>query len=307
MLKPLRQTIINRLWETYRDSTPQMQLIEKSLQAKGQQTLILDHFAIIDLPGPHSGIPQLSELFSALGYIKQGQDYLPDKQNDFLWMAESSSAGIPAKNVLPQVVVADFRPEEMPPAIRKIIEHYARQSQTISTTHIQQLAKQAELGCKSSAQQIHDILLPYLKGRDWPLPTMNEFYTVHEFNELLAWVLVFGRKPNHFTLSVHLLDGFDSLTAFHEFIERDLKLPLNHDGGVIKGGKASGIEQGSTEGMLQTVKLADGNIELPTGFVEFVWRYPHRESASNPIALWDDFFTGFVAQHANRVIQSLYL
>jgi hypothetical protein len=146
----------------------------------------------------------------------------------------------------------------------------------------------------------------YLSGRTWPLPSTREFRTVHEFNELLAWVLIFGHKPNHFTLSVHLLSEFPDLSAFHRFIEEDLQLPLNNEGGIIKGRKESGIAQGSTVGNPQNVSLSDGDVELPLGFVEFVWRYPQPHLASKPI-WWKDYFTGFVANHANRVIESLYI
>jgi hypothetical protein len=138
---------------------------------------------------------------------------------------------------------------------------------------------------------------------------VKEFTAVHEFNELLGWVLIFGRKPNHFTLSIHLLDYFENLNDFIQFITDEVKLTLNKEGGLIKGGKTVGIAQGSTQGQSLTVSLLDGNITIPTGFVEFVWRYPHASLPSNPHKprLWRDYFTGFVAQHADHVIESLYV
>lgn len=85
-----------------------------------------------------------------------------------------------------------------------------------------------------------------------------------------------------------------------------MNIQLNHEGGIIKGGRQAGIEQSSTAGKLQKIKLADGEIELPCGFVEFVWRFPHAHATAKPI-LWQDYFTGFIATHANRVIESLYI
>ena len=125
MLKQARQLIVNNLWTSYHSISPQIKLIEDSLQKKGTTSLILDHFAIIDLPGPHTGISHLSNIFSSLGYETRGRDYLADKQNDFLWMAEVDSENQPASSVLPQVVVADFRLQEMPRAVRNIIEKYS--------------------------------------------------------------------------------------------------------------------------------------------------------------------------------------
>ena len=44
-------------------SSPDMRLIETSLKQKGITNQALDHFAVIDLPGPESGIKQLRQNF----------------------------------------------------------------------------------------------------------------------------------------------------------------------------------------------------------------------------------------------------
>lgn len=300
MLKHIRQQVIHDLWMRYRANSVQMLAIEAALKQKGIADFVLDHFAIIDLPGPNTGIKQLSQLFAVLGYTMQGQDYLPDKQNDFLWMAEPD-IHLTANKVLAQVVVADFRLAELPDNIRAIIEKYASLAQPCPVSTIAQLIAR---GDKHSLTQAHALVLAYLTERDWPLPTTNEFYTVHEFNELLAWVLVFGRRTNHFTLSVHLLDHFTDLHHFNQFITEEVGLPLNTEGGSIKGSKTAGIAQSSTAGIAQTISLADGEITMPTGFVEFVWRHPRDARMQQPV-LWQDYFTGFIAQHADHVIESL--
>jgi hypothetical protein len=105
-------------------------------------------------------------------------------------------------------------------------------------------------------------------------------------------------------LSVHLNNYFSDLESFHQFIENEAQLKLNSEGGVIKGGESKGIAQGSTVGITKTIALVDGEIQLPHGFVEFVWRYPRAEKII-PV-LWGDYFTGFVAGNADRVIESLY-
>lgn len=274
-----------------------MQILGSALNQREIELTAFDHFAIIDLPGPHSGIPILQEIFTDLGFVERGKDYLADKQNDFLWMAEADCLSKPARDVLPQVVVADFRLEEMPNEISQIIKKYSSQCPDHLST-IRELIK------KEKFQPCLDLLLNYFSGRDWSLPTVNEFYLVQEFNELLAWVLVFGRRPNHFTVPVHLLDQFADLADFHAFIEEDTTLTLNKLGRIIKGGKANGIAQGSTMGVIKTIKLADGEIEIPTDFIEFVWRYPVGDMQHQ--GRWSDYFTDFVANHADRVIESLY-
>ncbi len=300
MIGKLRHDLIEILWRNYSTSTPHVKLIESCLQTNNIKLPTLDHLAIIDLPGARTGIRELQKIFNALGYTVKGKGYLPEKQNDFTWLAEHDSTDNAAADVLPQVVIADFRLEEMPVNVRDIICKYSDQAKPSPITEITRLLQQGDHNDASSA--ILTLLTDYFAGRDWPLPTLAEFHAVRDFNELLAWVLVFGRKPNHFTYSIHLMPEFTSLTDFHRFVENEVGLPLNQDGGVIKGGRAQGIEQGSTAGTPEHVQLADGSAELPLGFVEFVWRYSEKAQP----AMWNDYFTGFVANHANRVIQSLY-
>lgn len=293
MLHKTQQAILLSLWQNYCKITPHVKQIAWHLSKKNMTLPPIDHLAIIDLPGPNTGIRVLENIFSRIGYTLHGSDYLPEKQNDFAWLAANNTKGIPAKEALPQIVVADFRLDEMPNEIRDIIYHYSSQAPTSPLKIMTDM---------TDPEQLQQLFSHYLSGRDWPLPTTREFNLVHEFNELLAWVLVFGRRPNHFTYSIHLLPEFATLQEFHAFVINETGLSLNHDGGVIKGSREVGIQQGSTAGIPEDVALKDGTVQLPTGFIEFVWRYHHKP---NP-HLWEDYYTGFVANHANRVIQSLY-
>lgn len=305
MLRTFRKNIIQALWETYRKNSHDIQRLDIVLKQKNLHQYQLDHFAIIDLPGPNSGIPYMHQIFLSMGYTTQGNDYLADKQNDFLWMAEKNCSNLLATEALPQVVAADFRLEAMPMEIATIVQRYSNQIPPPPITEINTYIQRIADGDRSAMSPCAQLILNYFSGRDWSLPTVRDFHTIREFNELLAWVLIFGRRPNHFTLSVHLLDHFANLKDFNQFIEEEVELPLNQEGGVLKGGVGVGIAQSSTLGVPQTIQLADGNIEIPLGFIEFVWRYPNRADLPNP-KLWGDYFTGFIAQHANRVIESLY-
>lgn len=299
MLQPLRKAIIQTLWHAYLQHTPQMQIVAEGLSQKNITHLYLDHFAVIDLPGPHTGIAVMQKLFSLLGFTLRGQGYLPEKQNDFHWLAEENAEAMNAQEVLPQIVVADFRLDEMPKNISNIILKYASQARPFPFAQMESLL---ELNTQEASQQIHQLVTHYFSGRDWPLPTVAEFTIIKQFNELLAWVLVFGRRPNHFTLSIHHLDAFENLYQFLDVVSGEWQLELNQEGGMIKGGASVGLEQGSTTGVTQTVTLQDGEVPLPTGFIEFIWRFPQKQ----PATLWGDYFTGFIAANANRVIESLY-
>jgi len=296
-----RHELIKQLWESYQRSLNGIPDLMTSLNTLGIHSIPLDHLAIIDLPSKHSGIPTLLKLFSALGYEYRGCGYLADKQNDFVWMAESQADFKPVTEVLPQVVIADFRLDELPTHVKTIIEKYTRDIPPFS---------------------LDELSIQYFTDRPWPLPTVSDFRAVHEVNELLAWVLVFGRQPSHFGLSIHLMNSFvtpviasprfsrarqSRKSNYFNQLEDFLQLiqePLNRVGGVIKGTPEGGIIQSSTLGQPVSVELADGVVTLPERFIEFVWRYP--KSEINQPQQWGDYFTGFIAPQANVVIESVY-
>lgn len=289
--KNLPMLLIQKMWQNFYQTSEQMQILKKALAKINIHNIPLDHFALIDLPGPHSGRGKLIHIFSLLGYELRGEDYLPDKQNAFSWLAPRNVYSCPAKNALPQVVVADFRLDELPIEIRQIIEKYT-QWVPIRLTDLN----------TGNVTQNFNAILEFLAGRDWPLPTRQDYFIVREFNELLAWVMIFGRKPNHFSLSIHLLDVFSDLLDFINFVNKHTPLVLNTTEGLIKGNIHMGIAQSATLGLSQTIQLADGPITIAGEFIEFVWRYPLIASPHK----WSDYYTDFIAKQANNVIESLY-
>jgi Domain of unknown function (DUF1338) len=302
LFKKVRRDLIQNLWQFYKNVTPEAALLEDAL-AKHNETLVLDHCAIIDLPSPHSGMNKLAEIFTAIGFTVQGRDYLPEKQNDFLWMAEIDAHEREAIEVLPQIVLADFRLEELAPHVRATIEKYTRHINKSIVPEVHALCREVDSNNIDAAKRLVTLLSTYLTRRDWPLPTLADFKMVAAANELIAWVLVFGRCPNHFTIGVHLLKNFNTLGAFNDFATEHLQLNLNKIDNIIKGAPHMGIEQSSTLGAMRPINLNDGQIELPGYFVEFVWRHA---KASHPPIQWQDYFTGFIAGNANRVVESLY-
>ncbi|MDQ8039259.1 MAG: DUF1338 domain-containing protein [Rickettsiella sp.] len=306
MLNQVKQLVIKQLWHSYMADLRPVSHMQTVLQQQYNEVLSLDHFAIIDLPGPHTGIVSLIKLFSFLDYEVRGQDYLPEKQNEFFWLAEKSSSTAYAVEALPQVVVADFRREALVPEVRKIIDAYASQSKPLNIEKLLNLWELALAQDRVAALELVNLIMDYLKGRDWPLPSIEEFEIVKNYNELLAWVLVMGRQVNHFAWSIHLSKNFSNLQAFNQFVSEILLIALNEKGGVIKGQLEKGIEQSSTSPITKKVVLIDGTIDLPDRFIEFVWRYSVLPTGERP-NLWKDYFTGFVANHADRVVESLYL
>lgn len=307
-LSKIRKTLVHELWKRYLNEIPHAKAIFDfiSLANKNINNIILDYFAIIDLPSQNSGIPVLRQIFSALGFIIQGSDYLPEKQNAFQWMVEETADENLAVEVLPQVVLADFRLEELSLSIRKIVEKYIRQIKPCPLTYsdIENYIRKLQQGDEAAGDELLSLLISYFNMREWALPSLADLKAVQEANELLAWVLLFGRKPNHFTISVHLLPNYRDLRDFHDKLPATLHCSLNNQGNIFKGSPELGIVQSSTMGELKEVQLIDGTAVIRDSFMEFIWRYPKTNSTSPN--LWRDFHTGFIAGNANQVVESLY-
>lgn len=306
MLNQVKKLMIRQLWHNYAVDLWPVSRIQTTLQEHTDEVFQWDHFALIDLPGPDTGIEPLTYLFTQLGYEIRGRDYLAEKQNDFVWLAEQSVETLRVEDALPQVVVADFRREALAPEVRKIIDAYASQSKPLDVEQLSYLKKRVLTEDKAALYELLCFVIQYLQGRDWPLPTVKEFTTVKNSNELLAWVLVMGRQVNHFGWAIHLSKKFKNLNAFNHFVSETLNIPLNKKSGVIKGQIEQGIEQSSTAALTKPISLADGVIDLSDRFIEFVWRHPVVSVNRKP-RFWEDYFTGFVANNANSVVESLYL
>jgi len=304
-MKLLNQTdrhLIDVLWNDYVAGIAHVKTLRHYL-LESKKKIVLDHLAIIDLPSPYTGVDVLAHLFSSLGFRVQGRDYLPEKQNAFLWLVEQDAYLKSADDMLPQVVVADFCLSELSISIRTIIQKYTAQIQASPLPSIQRLAGQAYLGNQTSADKLLRLLLDYFT-RAWALPSVSDFRAVHEANELLAWVLLFGRKPNHFAISVHLLGGFKDLAEFHSDLPSNIGCVLNEQGTLIKGNRQIGVAQSSTMADFIACQLSDGNIRVRDRFIEFIWRYVKHEGPT--ATQWCDFHTHFIAANANQVIESLY-
>jgi hypothetical protein len=282
----VRQHVVALLWQRYLQECLQAQRIAQVFAAS---PLVLDHFAIIDLPSQHTGIATLNQIFAAIDFLPQGRDYLADKQNEFMWLASADAEMQAATAVLPQIVIADFDLAKVPNKISDIIMQYANQAPAFPWREFHQQCGKVYHDDQMIADQLIQLIVSYCFQRDWQMPSAEDYRAVKTYNELLAWVLLHGRKINHFGLAIHHLKKFPDLTAFNYFIVNDLSIPLNQQGGIVKGTPEKGITQSSTES------------ENDQPFIEFVWRFSNKESPW----YWKDYFTGFIGNQANYVIESI--
>lgn len=295
MLSVVRKKVIYKLWENY------IKCIDFYPKLFKQQP-ILDHLAIIDLSSWRSGRRELKRIFERIGFEEKGTGYLPDKQNDFLWMREKQFGATKFGESLPQLVLADFRNELFSEGTQELIVRLTEQMPQFDFDLLDRNIKALENGDPFATSAICEQILEYLQNPQWRVPTKVEYEQLRKENNLLAWVAVFGRKVNHFGVCINGVKGFKNLNEFVEHIKNAELTQLNNIEGEVKGGDADGIAQASSIGSPITIKLEGGIVNANQSFMEFVWRYPRAEK---PVT-WNDYFNGFVANNATYVIESLY-
>jgi hypothetical protein len=257
---------------------------------------VLDHLAIVDLPkSNNTGIPFLKKIFTKLGFEQRGEGYLPDKMNDFIWVTDPESDGMEAKKPLPQIVLADFRINLFSTKAQEVLNKYINQATPFDFENFDSLLVK-------NPKKAGAYLKSYLTKRSWPKPTLEDYHLMHSENQLLAWVLLFSRKVNHFGVNLSFDNDFKDLEEYNTYLKTIDGITLNNIDGEVKGGAHDGISQSSTLGNTIKVELDGQTIETTNSFMEFVWRYPK----NNHPHLWNDYFNGFIAKNANRVIESLY-
>jgi hypothetical protein len=260
----------------------------------------LDHFAIVELNSVNSGITHLQKIFEIIGFCKRGEGYLPEKINDFIWMLHDNNAGVDPASMIPQVILADFRADMLSKKNRNIVDKYAKYYPNINFSYLEKAVASNEM-----EQEVVQYLFNHMNCRFWPLPTYKEYMSLKEENELMAWVLLFGRVVNHFGVCIYTTGEYDSLADFNDKARRLYNIGLNNVEGEIKGSKKIGLEQSSSVGSVTYFDLDGGTVEVNDAFLEFVWRHPVKDCNTTP-KIFDDFYQDFLPSNANNIVESVY-
>lgn len=292
MIHHLQQSLINKLWVQYIKEMPWHSALPHS------STPLLDHLAIIDLNSEYSGISYLQSIFETCGFEAVGSGYLPDKINDFIWMRSPETLDSLPNCAMPQIVLADFRMDLLSTKNRNLVRRCAKYYEPFSMQPIMNaLSKEAQ-----DLERHVEMLSQHMNQRFWPLPTYKEYMDLKEENELMSWVILFGRAVNHFGVGVYTLNEWNNLTEFNSYAKMAHSISLNDAGGEIKGSVSLGIEQSSTIGQNHKFDLEGGSVIVVGSFMEFVWRHSKVEKPKR----FGEYYTGFIASNANKVIESVY-
>ena len=297
----LRYQLIHRLWNSCASYGAGLAEFLVS------QPLVIDHIAILDFKSKYTGIHVLKRIFEMLDMQGMGSGYLPSKQNSFSWMAHPESFERSPTQAMAQIVIADFDHEKLSLGVQNIIEKYSNFSRPFDENKLFKYISKIKAGDVSFIEPAVNLLVSYILTTDWPTPDLRDYQQVFEENQLLAWVLLFGRRVNHFGLGVYTNKKFKDLDQFNNFLKTQHHIKFNENEGMIKGGKHVGIAQSSTIGQLQAISLNGGLVKSKGSFVEFVWRYLRTTVAGGkPPHKLGDYFCGFIPANADNVIESVY-
>ena len=290
----IASALVKALWDRYVAS------ISKFYSIFPDRLPGLDHLAIIDLTSPNSGIPHLQKIFETINFCKRGEGYLPEKINDFIWMLYADDSDVDPSTMIPQVILADFRSNMLTKKNREIVSKYAAYYPSIDFQDLSNAVKD-----DSRADEVVEHLFKHLNCRFWPLPTYQEYMSLKEENELMSWVLLFGRVVNHFGISIYTSEEYKDLEDFNMKAKGIHKVILNNVDGEIKGSKQLGLEQSASVGASMYFDLDGGVVEVNDSFLEFVWRHSMSSNNKNHV-VFDQFYQGFFADNANNIVESVY-
>jgi hypothetical protein len=286
------------LWKDYCARVPDASRIEAALRARGERWTE-DHVAFRALPGSPCDANGLRAFFESLGYVQKDRYRFGDKRLNAFWMSPPVEHLTPAWDAPPKVFISELDVESFPPSERAVLE----QAIAVATPGMRPAPRpldefgQDTLGFVAAAK---DALTfePRQTGID-----NSTYHHVRSFSEYGAWTLVYGACINHFTVSVHLMEGFANLQSLNLYLKETLGVALNNTGGSeIKGSPQVDLEQSATLAAPMSVAFSDGVHAVPYAFVEFAYRFRSPREADPQH--WGSYFQGFVEGNADRIFSS---
>ena len=294
----IEKSIFRNLWTHYTSLVSSAKTIELALKKRGD-LWVEDHVAFRTLPGKYTGSHVLQEMFEMIGYVRRDDYFFADKQLNAFWMEPRHVEEAKCEDVAPKIFISEI-----------ILDTFSQEFQNIISQHVAQvktnpLTSMRELFISDKELFIEEFSNYLIKGPPWARPVFSDYETLRKKSEYAAWTLVFGSCVNHFTVSVQLMSTFAKLQNLNEFIAKELKIPLNESGGLIKGTAAVGLEQSSTLAAVIPIQFQDGIKKLPYAFIEFAFRHPVVDKKAD--GLWSSYYQGFVVGNADKIFESTNL
>lgn len=298
-----RASVFKELWSHYYKLVPFAAKIESSFKARGDKW-VEDHVAYRTLPGDNTGRHILQEAFELLGYKREDDYHFEEKRLDAFWMSpsdvEGDSESASAKIFISELILDSFSDE-----FKAAMTSVTSQVKNSPIPRLKDLQAKAKAGDETAqAEFVKDMAALLTKGPDWSTPEKGIYETFKKESDYAAWTYLFGHQINHFTVSVHLMTSFTDIAEMGGFIEKDLDIPMNQSGGLVKGTEALKLEQIATMAAKVPYKFKEGEEPISYGFVEFAKRYPLEGQKDD--GTWKSYYQGFVAANADKIFESTY-
>ncbi|MFW7378674.1 MAG: DUF1338 domain-containing protein [Oligoflexus sp.] len=298
-----RQQVFRHLWQHYYQLVPFAPKIEKGLQERGD-LWAQDHVAFRTLPGQYCGASILQGLFEILGYQRQDDYHFEEKRLNAFWMAPPDTKG-EIQNASAKIFISELIPDQFSPAFRETLQRYTNQVLASPLEIAKELAEKVKQGDNDAADKLVALISRFLTSAPpWPRPSFTDFSCLQNESEYASWTLLYGNQINHFTVSVHLMKSFASIADLGKYIEQELKIPMNHSGGLVKGNSELRLEQIATMAVKVPFLFQDQIVEQSYGFVEFALRYPLEGRAADD--QWQSYYQGFVTSNADKIFESTF-
>lgn len=258
------ETLLEKMWIDYTHLNPEAKRIYDIFTTKGE-TVLNDHIALRTFNHPRLGIESLAQHFKKYGYVEKGDYVFVEKK---LYAKHYEHPNLD----LPKIFISELELEKVSPFIRDTVNQLVEQMPD---------------------SVVKDEMFPMI-GRPWKV-SYETYAQLAKESEYASWVAAYGFRPNHFTVNINKLKGFEDILVLNQFI-KDHGFVLNKAGGEVKGTTADYLEQSSTMASEIPVKFDDGSTHnIPGCYYEFAKRYPLADGK---------LYQGFVAKSADKIFES---
>ena len=284
--------ILQGVFAVYRDRVPDVQKITDAMVSQGivagQSEILNDHIAFRTMGIDHLGIASFEKIFLAHGYEKRDYFFFEGKKLNAYWYA-------PPDDELPRIFISELRVKDLSEKTQQIISKYTGD---LTSDPV-------------DALDLNDVeaIIEFFHRPLWQLPTLEDYQALLEESEYAAWVIYNRYYLNHYTISVHQLDGeHRTLEQFNDFL-KSIGITLNNAGGEIKVSPDGLLRQSSSVAEKVEAEFSGGNKAIISGsYVEFAERLPLTEFAHLPFNKIKRHMRrdGFESGNADKIFESTF-
>jgi len=284
--------VMDMLMIRYADRVPDVKKVINDLirenVIQSENDISNDHIAFRTMGVEYLGIASLEKIFLHYGYTKKDHYSFEGKKLDAYWYA-------PPSPEFPRIFISELRVKDLSSLAQQIIYSYTNEVKSDPVDALD-MNDPVEVG-------------NFLHTSLWRIPTKSDYLSLLNESEYAAWVIYNRYYLNHYTISVHYLkDGFNTLEAFNDFLERN-GIKLNDAGGKIKVSPDGLLLQSSTVAQVIEASFAgDEKYTIAGSYVEFAERKVLPQFATIPREerKREHLREGFEANNADKIFESTF-